>query len=78
MSKMMVSVVAAYFKGWHFGAHGLKLEYLWGASFGMRGVFDWLYSRVWIGWSFVWVAFGSGSRRSNRFLAFGSGSRRSK
>ncbi|KAK7310750.1 hypothetical protein RJT34_08455 [Clitoria ternatea] len=37
--------VAAYFKGWHFGAHGLKLEYLWGASFGMRGVFDWLYSR---------------------------------
>ncbi|KAK7321620.1 hypothetical protein VNO77_32439 [Canavalia gladiata] len=37
--------VAAYFKGWHFGAPSLQLDYLWGPSFGVKGVFDWLYSR---------------------------------
>ncbi|XP_054819710.1 probable xyloglucan glycosyltransferase 12 isoform X1 [Prosopis cineraria] len=37
--------VAAYFKGWHFRAPHLQLDYTWVASFGVRDVFDWLYSR---------------------------------
>lgn len=39
--------VAAYFKGWHFDAQSLKFEdyLLWAPSFGVKGVFDWLYSR---------------------------------
>ncbi|KAI4337089.1 hypothetical protein L6164_015543 [Bauhinia variegata] len=41
--------VAAYFKGWHFGAPHIQLDYLWATSFGVKGLFDWLYSRwVWI------------------------------
>lgn len=37
--------VAAYFKGWHFGTAHLQLDYTWVASFGVKGVFDWLYAR---------------------------------
>ncbi|TKY57929.1 xyloglucan glycosyltransferase 12 [Spatholobus suberectus] len=40
--------VAAYFKGWHFGA-----PRFWGPSFGVRGVFDWVYSM----WVFVRVEY---------------------
>ncbi|KAK7351250.1 hypothetical protein VNO77_10558 [Canavalia gladiata] len=40
--------VAAYFKGWHFGATSLQLEYLlWAPSFGVKDFFDWLYT-VWV------------------------------
>lgn len=38
--------VAAYFKGWHFGAPKLQLEYLlWAPSFGVKDFFDWIYAR---------------------------------
>ncbi|KAI4316581.1 hypothetical protein L6164_024550 [Bauhinia variegata] len=37
--------VAAYFKGWHFGAPHLQLDYLWATSFGVKDLFDWVYSR---------------------------------
>ncbi|XVF36466.1 hypothetical protein REPUB_Repub19eG0061100 [Reevesia pubescens] len=36
--------IAAYFKGWHFGAPKLQLQYIFTAPFGVRGLFDWLYS----------------------------------
>ncbi|KAK7311396.1 hypothetical protein RJT34_09516 [Clitoria ternatea] len=40
--------VAAYFKGWHFGAPHIQLEYLfWAPSFGVKDFFDWLYA-VWV------------------------------
>ncbi|KAF8410261.1 hypothetical protein HHK36_002786 [Tetracentron sinense] len=37
--------VAAYFKGWHFGAPHLQWQYLLSTPLGVQGVFDWLYSR---------------------------------
>ncbi|CAM8943335.1 unnamed protein product [Rhodiola kirilowii] len=37
--------VAAYFKGWHFGAPKLQLEMLLKADLGFRDVFDLLYSK---------------------------------
>ncbi|XVE55710.1 hypothetical protein DITRI_Ditri03aG0180000 [Diplodiscus trichospermus] len=37
--------IAAYFKGWHFGAPKLQLQYIFTAPFGVRDLFDWLYSR---------------------------------
>ncbi|XP_061339065.1 probable xyloglucan glycosyltransferase 12 isoform X1 [Gastrolobium bilobum] len=37
--------VAAYFQGWHFGVPSLQLESLWASSFGVKSVFDWLYSK---------------------------------
>ncbi|KAJ7966486.1 Xyloglucan glycosyltransferase [Quillaja saponaria] len=37
--------VAAYFKGWHFGAAHLQLQYLWATSLGVKGIFEWVYSR---------------------------------
>ncbi|KAM0968227.1 hypothetical protein ACFX2I_016556 [Malus domestica] len=37
--------VAAYFKGWHFGAPHLQLEYLWASPLGVKGAFDWVYSK---------------------------------
>lgn len=36
---------AAYFKGWHFGAPKLQLQYIFTAPFGVRDLFDSLYSR---------------------------------
>lgn len=41
--------VAAYFKGWHFKAPSLQLEYLLTAPFGFKDVFDAVYTRwIWI------------------------------
>ncbi|KAG9440657.1 hypothetical protein H6P81_020822 [Aristolochia fimbriata] len=37
--------VAAYYKGWHFDATTLQLQRFFAGSFGIQGVFDWLYSR---------------------------------
>ncbi|KAE8653939.1 putative xyloglucan glycosyltransferase 12 [Hibiscus syriacus] len=37
--------IAAYFKGWHFGAPKLQLQYVFTAPFGVRDFFDSLYSR---------------------------------
>ncbi|KAK7844456.1 probable xyloglucan glycosyltransferase 12 [Quercus suber] len=40
--------IAAYFKGWHFGAPKLlqfQLQSLWATPLGVKGVFDWIYSR---------------------------------
>ncbi|XVE95073.1 hypothetical protein REPUB_Repub02eG0064900 [Reevesia pubescens] len=37
--------IAAYFKGWHFGAPKLQLQYIFTVPFGVRDLFDWLYSR---------------------------------
>lgn len=37
--------VAAYFKGWHFGAPHLQLQYLLATPLGVKGLFDSLYSR---------------------------------
>ncbi|KAM5565926.1 putative xyloglucan glycosyltransferase 12 [Rosa sericea] len=38
--------VAAYLKGWHFGAPHLQLQYLWEMEFdGVKGAFDWVYSK---------------------------------
>ncbi|KAF7830506.1 putative xyloglucan glycosyltransferase 12 [Senna tora] len=37
--------VAAYFKGWHFGTSHLQIDYLWVTSLGVKGVFDWVYTR---------------------------------
>ncbi|XP_042499351.1 probable xyloglucan glycosyltransferase 12 [Macadamia integrifolia] len=39
--------IAAYFKGWHFGAPDLQLQRLLSTPFGVRGIFDWLYS-TWV------------------------------
>ncbi|KAF3447478.1 hypothetical protein FNV43_RR12664 [Rhamnella rubrinervis] len=35
--------VAAYYKGWHFGAPHLQLQYLWATPLGVKGFFDWVY-----------------------------------
>ncbi|RDX92685.1 putative xyloglucan glycosyltransferase 12, partial [Mucuna pruriens] len=46
--------VAAYFKGWHFGAASLQLEHLlWAPAFGVKDFFDWLYA----GWVFIRVEY---------------------
>ncbi|XP_059631179.1 probable xyloglucan glycosyltransferase 12 [Cornus florida] len=39
--------IAAYYKGWHFGAHNLQLQYLYAftSPFSVKGVFDLLYSK---------------------------------
>ncbi|XP_031119330.1 probable xyloglucan glycosyltransferase 12 [Ipomoea triloba] len=39
--------VAAYYKGWHFTASDLQLEYLYALTdpLAVKGVFDWLYSK---------------------------------
>ncbi|XWS25477.1 hypothetical protein CRYUN_Cryun27aG0071400 [Craigia yunnanensis] len=37
--------IAAYFKGWHFGAPKLQLQYIFTSPFGVRDLFDWLYTR---------------------------------
>ncbi|KAF8404833.1 hypothetical protein HHK36_009722 [Tetracentron sinense] len=37
--------VVAYFKGWHFGAPHLQLQYLFSSPLVFRGIFDWVYSR---------------------------------
>ncbi|KAE9586861.1 hypothetical protein Lal_00004622 [Lupinus albus] len=38
--------VAAYFKGWHFGAPNLQLGYLyWAPAFGVKDFFEWVYAR---------------------------------
>ncbi|KAK9270784.1 hypothetical protein L1049_026368 [Liquidambar formosana] len=37
--------VAAYFKGWHFGAPHLNLQYILATTLAVRGIFDSLYSR---------------------------------
>ncbi|XP_010556487.1 PREDICTED: probable xyloglucan glycosyltransferase 12 [Tarenaya hassleriana] len=38
--------VAAYFKGWHFGAPNLQLQYIFTVSpFEFKGFFDWVYTR---------------------------------
>ncbi|KAJ6735618.1 XYLOGLUCAN GLYCOSYLTRANSFERASE 12-RELATED [Salix viminalis] len=37
--------VAAYFKGWHFGAPHLPLQYLLAMPFGFQDIFDSLYSQ---------------------------------
>ncbi|XP_054798843.1 probable xyloglucan glycosyltransferase 12 [Prosopis cineraria] len=42
---LLLFEVTAYFKGWHFGAPHLQLDYAWLTSFGVKDVFDWLYSR---------------------------------
>ncbi|XP_062101122.1 probable xyloglucan glycosyltransferase 12 [Humulus lupulus] len=45
--------VAAYFKGWHFGASNLQLKYLWNTQFGVKGAFDWVYFK----WVFIRVEY---------------------
>ncbi|XP_021888794.1 probable xyloglucan glycosyltransferase 12 [Carica papaya] len=42
---LLVFEVAAYFKGWHFGAANLQLQYIFTTSFGVKDFFDWVYSR---------------------------------
>ncbi|WCJ35606.1 Cellulose-synthase-like C12 [Euphorbia peplus] len=37
--------MAAYFRGWHFGAAHLQLQYLLATPFGFKDIFDNLYSR---------------------------------
>ena len=37
--------VAAYYKGWHFSAPHLELNYFWAYPFGVKDVFDWIYSK---------------------------------
>ncbi|TYH83140.1 hypothetical protein ES332_D02G111700v1 [Gossypium tomentosum] len=36
--------VAAYFKGWHFGAPNLQLQYILSVPLGFNDLFDWLYT----------------------------------
>ncbi|KAK8705563.1 hypothetical protein V6N13_049161 [Hibiscus sabdariffa] len=45
--------IAAYFKGWHFGAPKLQLQSIFTAPFGVRDFFDSLYSR----WVFIRVEY---------------------
>lgn len=45
--------VAAYYRGWHFGAPYLQLDPLWVTSYGVKDVFSWLYSS----WVFIRVAY---------------------
>ncbi|KAL6317307.1 hypothetical protein AAG906_030060 [Vitis piasezkii] len=42
---LLVFEVAAYFKGWHFGAPHLQLQYLLTAPYGVKDIFNSLYSR---------------------------------
>ncbi|KAH1065500.1 hypothetical protein J1N35_030487 [Gossypium stocksii] len=37
--------IAAYFKGWHFDAPKLQLQYVFTSPYGVRDVFDWVYTR---------------------------------
>lgn len=37
--------IAAYFKGWHFGTSKLQLQFVFTTPFGVRGFFDWVYTR---------------------------------
>lgn len=37
--------IAAYFKGWHFGTPKLQLQFIFTTPFGIKGFFDWAYSR---------------------------------
>lgn len=39
--------IAAYFKGWHFGAPNLQLQYIISVPLGFKDLFDWLYTH-WI------------------------------
>jgi hypothetical protein len=48
--------IAAYYKGWHFGAPKVlqfQLQSLWATPLGVKGIFDWIYSR----WVFVRVEY---------------------
>ncbi|MBA0624134.1 hypothetical protein Godav_009534 [Gossypium davidsonii] len=45
--------IAAYYKGWHFRASNLQLQYIFTAPFGVRDFFDWLYSN----WVLIRVGF---------------------
>ncbi|XP_010520795.1 PREDICTED: probable xyloglucan glycosyltransferase 12 [Tarenaya hassleriana] len=47
MSMLLLAFeVAAYFKGWHFGAPNLQLQYIFTISpLGFKGFFDWVYTR---------------------------------
>ncbi|GLT62962.1 hypothetical protein SLA2020_355620 [Shorea laevis] len=36
--------IAAYFKGWHFGAPNLQLQYIFTTPFAVKDVFDWFYT----------------------------------
>ncbi|KGN62421.1 probable xyloglucan glycosyltransferase 12 [Cucumis sativus] len=45
--------LAAYYKGWHFEAPHLQLDYLWTTPFGVKDAFDWLYSK----WVVIRVAY---------------------
>ncbi|XP_044510548.1 probable xyloglucan glycosyltransferase 12 [Mangifera indica] len=42
---LLVFEISAYFKGWHFGAPKLQLEYIFSSPLGIKGLFDLLYSR---------------------------------
>ncbi|KAJ0087578.1 hypothetical protein Patl1_08772 [Pistacia atlantica] len=42
---LLVFEISAYFKGWHFGAPKLQLEYIFASPLGIKGLFDLLYSR---------------------------------
>ncbi|XP_010438663.1 PREDICTED: probable xyloglucan glycosyltransferase 12 [Camelina sativa] len=37
--------IAAYFKGWHFGTSKLQLQFIFTTPFGVKGFFDWVYTR---------------------------------
>ncbi|XP_010421731.1 PREDICTED: probable xyloglucan glycosyltransferase 12 [Camelina sativa] len=37
--------IAAYFKGWHFGTSKLQLQFIFTTPFGVKGFFDWAYTR---------------------------------
>ncbi|KAK8572436.1 hypothetical protein V6N13_048032 [Hibiscus sabdariffa] len=43
--------IAAYFKGWHFGAPHLQLQYILTFPLGVKDLFDWLYA----GWVLIRV-----------------------
>lgn len=45
--------VAAYFKGWHFSAPQIQFDSLWVTTFGVKDVFDWVYSH----WVLIRVAY---------------------
>ncbi|XP_044475609.1 probable xyloglucan glycosyltransferase 12 isoform X2 [Mangifera indica] len=42
---LLVFEISAYFKGWHFGAPKLQLEYIFTSPLSIKGLFDLLYSR---------------------------------
>ncbi|PPS11215.1 hypothetical protein GOBAR_AA09429 [Gossypium barbadense] len=47
------STIAAYFKGWHFGAPNLQLQYILSVPVGFKDLFDWLYTH----WVLIRVAY---------------------